>query len=100
MVVYGELGGLDRWTWFVLANLFALGATCPFVDSLSDLFGRRYVALGGATLLCVGNIITSTAHTMNTFIAGMAIAGVDAGINELTSLAVTAELAPTKKRGM
>jgi hypothetical protein len=37
---------------------------------------------------------------MNTFIAGMAIAGVGAGINELTSLAVTSELAPVKKRGL
>jgi len=37
---------------------------------------------------------------MNTFIAGMAIAGAGAGINELTSLAVTSELAPTRKRGM
>jgi MFS family permease len=83
-----------------LGNLFALGAVCPFVGSLSDLFGRRYVALGGATLLIVGNIITSTAHTMNTFIAGMSIAGVGAGINELTALAVTAELAPTRKRGV
>lgn len=31
--------------------------------------------------------------------AGMAISGVGAGICELTSLAVTSELAPTRKRG-
>lgn len=30
---------------------------------------------------------------------GMAFAGVGAGINELTALAVTSELAPTRKRG-
>lgn len=36
---------------------------------------------------------------MNVFIGGMVIAGAGAGINELTSLAVTSELAPTKKRG-
>jgi MFS family permease len=84
----------------VIGNLFALGAVCPFVGSLSDLFGRRYVALSGATLLIIGNIVTSTAHTMNTFIAGMAIAGAGAGINELTSLAVASELAPTRKRGL
>lgn len=82
-----------------MGNLFALGSVCPFVGSLSDLFGRRYVALGGATLLVVGNVISSTAHSMNVFIAGMSIAGVGAGINELTSLAVTSELAPTRKRG-
>jgi MFS family permease len=82
-----------------LGYLFALGAICPFVGSLSDLFGRRYVALFGALLLIIGNIVTSTAHKMNTFIAGMAINGAGAGLCELTALAVTSELAPTRKRG-
>lgn len=36
---------------------------------------------------------------MNTFICGMVFAGVGAGINELTALAATSELAPTSKRG-
>lgn len=59
-------------------------------------------------------IVASTAKVMNTFIgtflcsqnetyliipAGMAIAGVGAGISELTALAATSELAPTSKRG-
>ena len=44
-------------------------------------------------------IVASTAHTMNIFICGMALAGVGAGINELTALAATSELAPTSKRG-
>ncbi|KAF2404014.1 MFS general substrate transporter [Trichodelitschia bisporula] len=98
--IYGDIGGTDRWTWFILGNLFALGAVCPFVGSLSDLFGRRWVAIGGGILLIIGNIVTSTAHSMNTFIAGMAIAGAGAGINELTALAVTSELAPRRKRGI
>ena len=33
------------------------------------------------------------------FLAGMALAGAGAGVNELTALAVTSELAPTRKRG-
>jgi MFS family permease len=36
---------------------------------------------------------------MDTFIGGMAIAGIGAGICELTALAATSELAPTQKRG-
>lgn len=32
-------------------------------------------------------------------VGGMALAGIGAGINELTALAVTSELAPTRKRG-
>ncbi|KAL2871532.1 putative MFS drug efflux pump [Aspergillus lucknowensis] len=98
-IIYGDIGGADRWVWFVLANLLALSGVCPFVGSLSDLIGRRYVALIGVTLVTVGMIVCSTAHTMNIFIAGMAIAGAGAGINELTALAATSEMAPTRKRG-
>ncbi|KAF4637255.1 hypothetical protein G7Y89_g839 [Cudoniella acicularis] len=97
--IYGDIGGTEKWIWFVLANLLALAAVCPFVGALSDLLGRRYVALCGATFIVIGMIVCSTAHTMNIFIAGMALAGVGAGINELTALAATSELAPTSKRG-
>ncbi|KAG0651668.1 Trichothecene efflux pump TRI12 [Hyphodiscus hymeniophilus] len=97
--IYADLGGTDRWVWFVLANLLALAAVCPFVGAMSDLWGRRYVALAGASFIVLGMIVCSTAHTMNIFIAGMALAGVGAGINELTALAATSELAPTAKRG-
>ncbi|MCJ1284543.1 hypothetical protein MMC26_003876 [Xylographa opegraphella] len=115
--IYRDIGGADRWIWFVslecgtirrpftdsvhkvLANLLALAAVCPFVGSLSDLIGRRYVALIGASFIVLGMIVSSTAHTMNIFICGMTLAGIGAGINELTALAATAELAPTRKRG-
>ncbi|OQN97080.1 hypothetical protein B0A48_16884 [Cryoendolithus antarcticus] len=98
-IIYADIGGVDRWIWFVLANLLSLAAVCPFVGSISDLIGRRYVALIGASFIVVGMIICSTAHSMNIFICGMVFAGVGAGINELTALAATSELAPTSQRG-
>ncbi|KAH0021264.1 MFS multidrug transporter-like protein, partial [Aureobasidium melanogenum] len=97
--IYADIGGADRWIWFVLANLLSLAAICPFVGSLSDIFGRRYVAMVGAAFIVVGMIICSTAHNMNVFVGGMVFAGIGAGINELTALAATSELAPTAKRG-
>ncbi|KAJ5143530.1 uncharacterized protein N7515_002317 [Penicillium bovifimosum] len=98
--IYGDIGGADRWVWFVLANLLGLAGVCPFVGSLSDLIGRRPVAIIGASLIVIGMIICSTVNTMNSFIAGMAIAGAGAGVNELTALAATSEMAPTRKRGV
>lgn len=83
----------------VLGNLLALAGVCPFVGSLSDIVGRRYVALLGASLLVIGTVVQTTAKDMNVFIAGSTIAGAAAGISELTALAVTSELAPTRKRG-
>ncbi|OJJ43101.1 hypothetical protein ASPZODRAFT_74978 [Penicilliopsis zonata CBS 506.65] len=98
--IYQDIGGADRWIWFVLANLLSLAGVCPFVGSVSDLIGRRYVAIIGASLICLGMIVCGTAHTMNVFIGGMAIAGAGAGVNELTALAATSEMAPTRKRGL
>lgn len=66
--IYGDLGGTDRWVWFVLANLLALAAVCPFVGALSDLLGRRWVAISGGMFIVVGMIVCSTAHSMNIFI--------------------------------
>ena len=74
-LIYGDIGGLDRWTWFVLAYLLTLAAVCPFVGSLSDLIGRRYVALLGSTFLIIAMIISGTAKTMNQFIGMKSLIG-------------------------
>ncbi|KAK3695494.1 major facilitator superfamily domain-containing protein [Podospora appendiculata] len=97
--IYGDLGGTDAWIWLVTAHLLAIAAISPFVGALSDVFGRRYVAILGSALLIIGQIVCGLAPSMSTFIGGMAISGVGAGINELTALAGTAELAPVSKRG-
>lgn len=52
----------------VLGNLLALAGVCPFVGSLSDLLGRRYVALIGAALLVIGTVVATCAKSMNMFI--------------------------------
>lgn len=67
-LIYSDLGGYDRWIWFVLAYLLTLAAICPFVGSLSDLIGRRYVALLGSALLIIAMIIAGTSQNMDQFI--------------------------------
>jgi MFS family permease len=109
--------------WFITANLLATAAISPFVGALSDLMGRRYVAIIGSVTIIAGQIICGAARDMDMFIgecslpqapilllewmfkltaalpAGMAITGIGTGINELTALAGTAELVPLSHRG-
>lgn len=66
--LYQAIGGVDRWIWMILGYLLALAATVPFVGAMSDLFGRRYVAMFGMALIIIGMIVCSTTHTMNVFI--------------------------------
>ncbi|KAL9055720.1 MAG: hypothetical protein Q9162_003356 [Coniocarpon cinnabarinum] len=97
--IYGDIGGVDRWIWMIIGNLIALAAICPFTGAISDLIGRRYIAIIGSLLIIIGMCVSSTATNMNNMIGGMTIAGAGAGINELTAIAGTAELVPTAKRG-
>ena len=63
--IYQDIGGVDRYVWFVIGYLIPNAALCPFVGALSDLFGRRMVAVAGQICLILGPIVTATANTMN-----------------------------------
>lgn len=94
-----DINAHDIIGWLPVANTLAIGAICPFVGYLQDLFGKRSIALFGATLLCVGCIVLGTAHSMGQALTGMALAGAGAGVGELTGLAGLAETVPVKYRG-
>ncbi|KAK3672362.1 hypothetical protein LTR78_007669 [Recurvomyces mirabilis] len=81
--------------------LYFAGATLSFIakDIGQDLFGKRYIALFGALLLCTGCAVLGSAHSLAQVLAGMAMAGAGAGIGELTGLAGLAETVPVKQRG-
>ncbi|KAL2198723.1 fungal trichothecene efflux pump [Corynascus similis CBS 632.67] len=97
--IYRDLGGVTYWVWFITANLLATAAIAPFVGALSDLMGRRHVAIIGNVTIILGQVICGAARQMDMFIAGMTITGIGTGINEMTSLAGTAELVPLSHRG-
>lgn len=82
-----DLGTTVGQGWLPTANTLAIAAVAPFVGYLQDLFGKRYIALFGAMLLCLGCVVLGTAHTFGQAVSGMSIAGAGAGIGELTGLA-------------
>lgn len=73
--------------WLPTANTLGIAAVAPFVGYMQDLLGKRYIALFGAMLLCLGCVVVGTAHGFGQAVAGMAIAGAGAGMGELTGLA-------------
>ncbi|KAM7221053.1 MFS drug efflux pump [Rhypophila decipiens] len=97
--IYADLGGADHWIWLASANLLATAAISPFVGSLSDIFGRRIVAIAGSVFIIVGQIMCGCAKSMDVFIGGMAVSGVGTGISELTVIAGVADIVPVSKRG-
>jgi MFS family permease len=82
-----DIGDSSILGWLPTANTLAIASVAPFVGYMQDLFGKRYISLFGAGLLCVGCILLGTTHTFGQAIVGMAMAGAGAGIGELTGLA-------------
>jgi MFS family permease len=61
---------VSYWVWFITANLLATASISPFVGALSDLMGRRNVAIIGSATIIVGQIICGAANDMKVFISG------------------------------
>ncbi|KAL8283953.1 hypothetical protein RQP46_005066 [Phenoliferia psychrophenolica] len=98
--IIADLVSADRSSWVPVAYSLTLAATCTFNGALSDLLGRRNLALFGAVLCCIGCAVVATARTLDPAIIGMAILGCGAGITELSAVAGVAELAPVSKRSL
>lgn len=73
--------------WLLTANTLAVTAICPFVGYLTDLLGRRGICIFGSVLLVVGSIVLGVTKSLGSAVTGQAIAGIGAGICELTALA-------------
>lgn len=73
--------------WLLTANTLAVAAVCPFVGYLTDLLGRRWMAVFGTVCLLISSILMGVAKNLAVGILSMAIGGVGAGICELTALA-------------
>lgn len=73
--------------WLLTANTLAVTAVCPFVGYLTDLLGRRWICIFGSVLLVIGSIVLATTKTLGSAVTAEAIAGIGAGICELTALA-------------
>lgn len=73
--------------WLLTANTLAVTAICPFVGYLTDLLGRKWICVFGTVMLVVGSIVLGVTKSLASAITGEAIAGIGAGICELTALA-------------
>lgn len=67
------------------------------VGRLGDLFGRRYILIGGQLLGLIGAIVCATAKTVPTVIGGSVLCGLAAAV-QLTFSFVIAELVPNRAR--
>lgn len=86
--INADLGPDTRYTWITISWNLGGAMFVTIGGRLSDLFGRRYFFLTGASLLIVGSIISATGRSINQMIAGGAVFGAGSGFLEMSFGAV------------
>ncbi|KPI12543.1 major facilitator superfamily MFS_1 [Actinobacteria bacterium OK074] len=77
-------------TWISDAFLLPVAVLELSFGVLGDLFGRKRLLVGGAGLLCAGEVVAATASGVHQLWAGQALAGLGAAALFPTSLAMIA----------
>ncbi|KAF2439291.1 MFS general substrate transporter [Karstenula rhodostoma CBS 690.94] len=96
-IINADIGPDPNITWVALAYTLTSAVTLTIIGRVSDIFGRRWVFVGGAALGVIGSIIAATAQSVNTLIGATTILGI-AAATQLSYFYVMGELVPMKYR--
>lgn len=86
--INADLGPDRTFTWITISWNLGGAIFVTIGGRLSDILGRRYFFLAGASLLLVGSIVGATGQTIGQMIASGAIFGCGSGFLEMAYGAV------------
>ena len=94
-----DLGPKTYYVWMAIVWPLTFSATMAISGRLGDIFGRRWIMIGGNVLCCVASIIGGTAKSVGVVILAIGLSGI-AGAIQQTASACAGELVPRKYRPM
>lgn len=97
--VVADLGGFDRFAWVFTAYMLASTALIPTMGKLSDMYGRKWVFIGGTITFMAGSALAGTSTTMDQLIAFRAVQGIGAAALMANVFTVLADLFSPAERG-
>lgn len=77
--IVGDLGGFEHFSWLFSIYLLGQTVTIPIYGKLADLYGRKPVLIGGASLFLLGSAACALAWEMVPLIVFRGIQGLGAG---------------------
>ncbi|KAH7375446.1 ascus development protein [Plectosphaerella cucumerina] len=89
----------------IVTGIYYLGTFLSYIlvsHPLSDWLGRRYAALAGTLVLCLGALLQATSHgsaALATMIAGRFVCGAGVAVVSTSVPLYQAEISPAAKRG-
>ncbi|TAL79622.1 MAG: MFS transporter [Burkholderiaceae bacterium] len=96
--IVGDLGGFDEFTWLFSIYLLSQTVTIPIYGKLADLYGRKPVLVGGASLFLVGSAACALAWGMVPLIVFRGVQGLGAGSIMATVNTLAGDLYSTRER--
>jgi len=97
--IVGDLNGLEHYSWVVTGYLIASTAGVPIFGKLSDIFGRKWLYLGGIATFLAGSMLAGLSQSMTMLIAFRAVQGVGAGMMMPISQAIIGDIFTPAERG-
>ncbi|KIW03066.1 uncharacterized protein PV09_05715 [Verruconis gallopava] len=96
-LINNDIGPDPNIAWVALVYTLTSAVCITLVGRISDIFGRRYMFIGGALVALVGSIVCSRAMSVPELIGGMTLIGIGAS-TQLSYYFVMGELVPMRYR--
>lgn len=94
-----ELGGLQLLAWVFTVYSLASTVSVPVAGKLSDLYGRKWLYLGGIVVFLAGSALCGFAPDMTWLIAARGVQGIGGGVMMATSMALVGDIFAPRERG-
>ncbi|CAK7231869.1 hypothetical protein SBRCBS47491_008075 [Sporothrix bragantina] len=95
--INNDIGPDANIVWVSLTYTLTSAIFLTIIGRVSDIFGRRWVFIGGAAFGLIGSIVAATAQNVGALIAGSTIIGIGAAA-QLSYYYVMGEIVPMKYR--
>lgn len=95
--INAELGPDPNYTWITVSWTLGASVIVSVGGRLSDIFGRRYFMLFGASISIIGTLVGANATSINMMIASGILFGIGSGFQEMC-YAIIQEMLPNKYR--
>ena len=97
--IIADLEGFDRFTWVTTAYLVASTTVVPVVGRLSDMYGRKWLYVGGIIVFLLGSALAGLSQTMTQLIIFRGLQGIGGGVMMASAFIAVADLFLPEERG-
>lgn len=97
--IVGDLGGLNHYTWVVIAYILTSTVSMPLYGKLGDLYGRKRLFQLAIVVFLFGSVLCGGSQNMLELILFRGLQGIGGGGLMVGSIAIIGDIVPPRERG-